>query len=309
MPFESWHRKRVATCLGAIVLSIWIPVAIDQAYFRYNTYILPVVGLAAIILYLGLLRTSKPVHGYVTALHARFAGKPLPYLVIVGGCMGLIILLVGGGEWLAIRASEAHVARIRKIDEGALLAHPANPSKVGLLSAPSDSIIAHSIRPQPKLTHSPNPAQTARAVATPIQPSAQVYGMQHNESGATGYQANGPDAHITVQVNPSAEYIGPDTIIRSALSSKLATVREKYPNYPNRDIQIVSVAEAGNTQGRRIANLIGLLLTETHLGSFGNGTYVGTYPDAPVTAVCEQKILTSQTICLMRSLHTFQREL
>ena len=39
----SFKRNRIAGFASAAVLSILIPVAIDQGYFRYNAYVLPVI--------------------------------------------------------------------------------------------------------------------------------------------------------------------------------------------------------------------------------------------------------------------------
>jgi uncharacterized RDD family membrane protein YckC len=51
-------RERMATWAAAIVLTLALPVALDQGYFRYNPYILPILGLIAVLLYLGLAVTS-----------------------------------------------------------------------------------------------------------------------------------------------------------------------------------------------------------------------------------------------------------
>ena len=48
----SFKRNRIAGFASAAVLSILIPVAIDQEYFRYNAYVLPVIGLLLVLLYL-----------------------------------------------------------------------------------------------------------------------------------------------------------------------------------------------------------------------------------------------------------------
>jgi len=59
-------NDKINTCLNgnewrhgpAIVLTLALPVALDQGYFRYNPYILPILGLIAVLLYLGLAVTS-----------------------------------------------------------------------------------------------------------------------------------------------------------------------------------------------------------------------------------------------------------
>jgi hypothetical protein len=43
---------------GAIFMTLLIPRAFEQEYFRYNPYLVPIFGLIAIILYLLFLITS-----------------------------------------------------------------------------------------------------------------------------------------------------------------------------------------------------------------------------------------------------------
>jgi uncharacterized protein YjbI with pentapeptide repeats len=58
----SKHKTEVLAALaGVIVLTIGLPIAIDQGYFRYNSYVLPLLGLAAVALYLGLIFHPKSI--------------------------------------------------------------------------------------------------------------------------------------------------------------------------------------------------------------------------------------------------------
>ena len=101
---------------GSNCLEYLDPVAIDQAYFRYNAYVLPVVGLIAIVLYLGLALTSQRVRQKVHSLHSDFIERPLIYALVVGSFLGLLILLLGAGEWASIQASKAHRAELHAKD-------------------------------------------------------------------------------------------------------------------------------------------------------------------------------------------------
>src|SRR5579871_2906781 len=114
---RKWNRPRIAAWAGAIVLSICIPVAIDQAYFRYNAYILPIVGLLVVLVYGGLIVT---MHGISTKIHTFHQGfgiaHPWKYILTISVCGGIVILLLVSGEWYAVQKSKDHVATLRKHD-------------------------------------------------------------------------------------------------------------------------------------------------------------------------------------------------
>ena len=63
-----WSRERWGALAGAVLLTIALPIGIDQGYFRHNAYALPVLGLVALLVYLGLFITSKTCKSYALAL-------------------------------------------------------------------------------------------------------------------------------------------------------------------------------------------------------------------------------------------------
>lgn len=114
---SKWNRKRIGALAAAFVLTICLPVAIDQGYFRYSSYFLPLGGLAAVVAYVGLCLTSKPVGRWLRGLHERFQNRPLAYLVIVGTMMAVIFLVLVGGATFAISKSREHVAELRRREQ------------------------------------------------------------------------------------------------------------------------------------------------------------------------------------------------
>jgi len=114
---EKWNRKRVATWATTISLGIWLPVALAQNYFRYNAYILPLCGLVLALLCISLALTGSAASETLHNLHHGFgATKPLEYLLLISLGGGIVIVLLGSGEWYAIRKSQQHVADLRKSD-------------------------------------------------------------------------------------------------------------------------------------------------------------------------------------------------
>ena len=112
-----WNRKRIAGVAAAIMLSIWLPVALAQNYFRYNAYILPLCGLALVLLCIWLGLTGKYALGKIHAFHHGFgATRPFEYMLIMAGCGGLLVVALCGGEWFAIHKSQQHAAELRKAD-------------------------------------------------------------------------------------------------------------------------------------------------------------------------------------------------
>jgi hypothetical protein len=113
----SWNRKRIAGWVVAITLSIWLPVAIDQAYFRYNAYILPICGLALALLLVALVLTTRKVSTKIRLFHHQFGfEKPLEYLLIVSMVGGAALATLAFGEWYAVLKSKEHIAELRKAD-------------------------------------------------------------------------------------------------------------------------------------------------------------------------------------------------
>jgi hypothetical protein len=101
------HRERWTALAGAILLTIALPIAIDQGYFRYNPYVLPWLSVGAALLYIGFAVTSRPVTRRLSLLIRKgtIMGPTL--------CIGLFAVtgaLVGTSFWLALQASKGHVA-------------------------------------------------------------------------------------------------------------------------------------------------------------------------------------------------------
>jgi hypothetical protein len=112
-----WNRRRISAIAGALVLAIWIPVALAQNYFRYNAWILPVTGLLAVLFYGVLAVTAPSASAKINDFHRGFGtANPLRYLAVIAVIGGSLIALLGGGEWYAIRKSQAHVVALRTAD-------------------------------------------------------------------------------------------------------------------------------------------------------------------------------------------------
>jgi hypothetical protein len=172
---SKWNRKRIAALAAAMVLTFCLPVAIDQGYFRYNSYILPVGGLAALILYIGLLLTSKPMISWLHGLHDRFQNQPLAYVIVVGTAVALVMLFLAGGETLAINKSREHVAELRRRESAATTAPPpvkaASPetARKEPVEQPKATarIIPRKHQPPPAVTPSANPPASSASSNVP----------------------------------------------------------------------------------------------------------------------------------------------
>lgn len=96
-----------AALAGAIVVTIAFPIAIDQGYFRYNVYILPLLGLFACLLYIGFAITSRFFIGFVQdwmQTHRNWC---------ISTCIIASLILIAGiatGFYFALQKSKQHVA-------------------------------------------------------------------------------------------------------------------------------------------------------------------------------------------------------
>lgn len=108
------RRERIAAFAGAIVLTIALPVALDQEWFRHNPYILPVVGLAALVLYLVLGVTSNFARTRTVKFRRSNRVLSLTIFVVLGGLVGVAL---GMGEWWALGKSKAHIAALEELDK------------------------------------------------------------------------------------------------------------------------------------------------------------------------------------------------
>lgn len=116
----SWYkRKRWAALAGAVLLTIGLPIALDQGYFRYNAYALPVLGLCAAILYLGFFRTSATFRSWGTNFRNGF-GKRHPVMGLIATILIFSVVggLIGVAWWIALEASKRHVSALMQRDNG-----------------------------------------------------------------------------------------------------------------------------------------------------------------------------------------------
>ncbi len=212
----TWNGKRVAGCATAIVLSIFIPVAIDQGYFRHNAYILPIAGLVAASLFAGLILNSPAVSGRIQSFHHGFGvAHPLKYLLTVATAGGCVILALGGGEWYAIHTSLKHVAELRRADS--LASAPALPpaaqpiplasssSSAGRKGAPKAKGTSVRVARQPKeelpeTTQPPKQANSEPVTQPPpvnVCPNGNCGGTLINPTVNNNYAASQPPPAIT----------------------------------------------------------------------------------------------------------------
>jgi len=118
----------MATWAAAIVLTLALPVALDQGYFRYNPYILPILGLIAVLLYLGLAVTSGTCKKIIKYLYLKSPRFSLIGFIVIGVT---IVGLLGICEWFALRKSIDHVNELHAEDKARN-----NHDKVNSLSKP-----------------------------------------------------------------------------------------------------------------------------------------------------------------------------
>lgn len=116
---SNWSRERWAATAAAVLMTIALPIAIDQGYFRHSIYALPCLGLIAAVLYVFLFVTSSPCKSLFRWLCAvlgerhQAAGLIIADIIIVSA---FVILTLG--FWLALKNSGQHVADLRKAEAG-----------------------------------------------------------------------------------------------------------------------------------------------------------------------------------------------
>ena len=107
-----WSRRRAAALAGAILLTISLPIAIDQGYFRYSPYVLPCLSLVAVALYLALFVTSFWVKSKLNWTIQKF-----PIIVsffIFLTFAGAIGVLSWSGFTLFLTSTKGHIAALRQ---------------------------------------------------------------------------------------------------------------------------------------------------------------------------------------------------
>jgi len=152
----SFKRNRIAGFASAAVLSILIPVAIDQEYFRYNAYVLPVIGLLLVLLYLFLIVTSSSISAKLHSFHSGIGtSNPMKYLVTVAVAGGVLLFAIVGAEWFAINKSLQRIAELRMKDSPLT---PGSPKRSQAPVPPNDPDRKVASRTSPEA-----PAKTAKA--------------------------------------------------------------------------------------------------------------------------------------------------
>jgi hypothetical protein len=122
-----WSRTRILGLAPAILLTIALPISIDQGYFRYNAYVLPCLGLLAAILYLIFILTIPAVEKYLRQLVALNRT-----IAVLFGLLAAIIVIGGlvAGFLFALHLSKEHVQETRRKESAAppVSVEPASPS-------------------------------------------------------------------------------------------------------------------------------------------------------------------------------------
>jgi hypothetical protein len=152
-----WSRERWAASAGAAVLTIALPVAIDQGYFRHNAYVLPVLGLVALLVYLGLFVTSETCKSYALALKKRFEKRHRVHGLLIFACAGAFVgMLIGVCFWLALKESRKHIVEMDRLEHPASVASQSNPqiNQAGIIKSDIQLIFKESrlFTPERKLT-------------------------------------------------------------------------------------------------------------------------------------------------------------
>src|SRR5271165_1617653 len=113
----NWSRERLAATAGAIIMTVALPIAIDQGYFRHSVYALPSSGLAAAITYVCLFATSQSCESLFNKLNNGFALRHQALgLLVVEISIVAVLALLAGAFWVAVKKSAEHVAEIRKAE-------------------------------------------------------------------------------------------------------------------------------------------------------------------------------------------------
>jgi hypothetical protein len=120
-------RERWAALAGAIMISLFVPTAIDQEYFRYNPYLLPVLGLIAILLYTGFFISSNIFIKLVRSFYAKSGKVSIVTMLIVIAAIGTILFKA---ERYAISKSKEHIATLKTKDTLPALPQPTPPKLI-----------------------------------------------------------------------------------------------------------------------------------------------------------------------------------
>jgi len=106
-------RKRILSLATAIILSIGIPLVFYQEYFKYNAYLLPIVGLIAVLLYIGFFLTRS---AFIEWLRVYYKKRPKLSMVLFIGAVPCLVIIIVYAEWFAIVKSKEHVDNLKTRD-------------------------------------------------------------------------------------------------------------------------------------------------------------------------------------------------
>ena len=106
-----YKRERWAALAGAIMITIALPIAIDQGYVRDNPYLLPMIGLVAALLYIGFFVTTDFFVKLARSFYERNRMLSLMTFVIIGAFFGAVL---GAAEWFTIVKSKEHILTLKK---------------------------------------------------------------------------------------------------------------------------------------------------------------------------------------------------
>ncbi len=90
-------------------MTVAVPIAFLQEYFKYNPYPLPIIGLIAVLLYLGFFITSDTFIKLAKTFYKRSHMLSLVIFIITFAFTGAVL---GAAEWYAICRSQEHISSL-----------------------------------------------------------------------------------------------------------------------------------------------------------------------------------------------------
>jgi hypothetical protein len=133
-------RKVAAVAIPFLFVTIGYPVAVDQGWVRYNSYILPLVGLGTWILALIFLASTDTCHEYLVGIIAR-KNTMLTILLFMGVGAG-IGAVSGLGYFLALGKSREHLAEIASKEFAIPAIKPVKPTTTHTPAPPTLEAVA-----------------------------------------------------------------------------------------------------------------------------------------------------------------------
>jgi len=107
-------RERLGALAGAIVITIALPIAIDQGYVRDNPYLLPALGLVAALLYVRFFVTSDTFIKLANSFYAKRSKLSLIVFIIAFVIVGASLTVA---ERFAINKSKEHIASLSSAEK------------------------------------------------------------------------------------------------------------------------------------------------------------------------------------------------